>query len=114
MSFENLEQQTQQLAQNFLGRELRPLHSTEQIVAGLDRSQVMLIFAEHQLVATEARDGRIVFFNPAASEAPPGTMLPADRLPERRVEEEPGEESSSLTSLQAWLCEGRVRAFELV
>jgi hypothetical protein len=110
---EKLELQTRRLAQDFLGRELQQLSSIEQVVEAVGRSQVILLFPEHQLVATESLGDRLVFFNPAATDSPPGTPLPAGQLPERRVEEEPGEESASLGSLAGWLSDGRMRAFEL-
>lgn len=113
MSHQELENQTRRLAQDFLGRDLLKIGSATEALQAIGNGEVFLIFAQHQLVALSESEGRITFFNPAASQEPTGTVLPEGDLPARRVEEDFGEESLSVTDLELWMAQDRMRAFKL-
>ena len=94
MSFEENITQSQNLAEQFLGSQIKELESFDQFEQLLkdDNNQILLTVkwkdSTHQLVAERVFDNRVFFFNPIKSPGvPEGELVGGeDGTPARRVE----------------------------
>ncbi len=113
MEQDDLERQARELTQMMTGHEMERVSTASAMLEAITKGDVFLTFAKAQWVATRISDDRVFFFNPDHSTLPVGSVVPADDLPQRRVEEE-GEQSVESSILSVWFDDDRVRALRVI